>query len=177
MGLYNIIDRNHKFLPILVKQEASEEMKIAIGADHAGFHMKENLKEYLKQEGHDVVDVGALEYKPGDDYPAYAATAAEMVANGDADRGIVVCDTGIGVDIVANKIPGVRSALVHNTELATRTREHNDTNVLSLGAVTLDYDTARQISKIWLETPFSDAERHKRRIQEIEELEDELCHA
>lgn len=152
-------------------------MKIALGADHAGFNLKENLKDYLKQEGHDVIDVGALEYKPGDDYPAYAAAAAEKVATGDADRAIVVCDTGIGVDIAANKVPGVRSALVHNTELAARTREHNDTNVLSLGAMLLDYNTARQITKTWLETPFSHDERHTRRIHEIDELEEEVINA
>jgi ribose 5-phosphate isomerase B len=101
-----------------------------------------------------------------------------MVARGEADRGIVICDSGIGVDIVANKVPGVRSALVHNEELAERTRLHNDTNVLSLGSMLLDTETARRIAKIWLDTDFSSAERHKRRIHEITELERrEVTHA
>lgn len=146
-------------------------MRIAIGADHAGYDLKERLKDYLKQEGHEVIDVGAHNYIPGDDYPIYAAAAAEKVAGGEADRGIVICDSGIGVDIVANKVPGIRSALVHDEELAKLTRQHNDTNVLALGSMFLDEDKARRIAKNWLDTEFSHAERHERRVHEIEELE------
>lgn len=148
-------------------------MKIAIASDHAGFELKEKLKGFLQQEGHDVVDVGPEAYQPGDDYPKYAGPAAEMVADGKVERGIVICDSGIGVDIVANKVPGVRSALVHDEELAKLTRQHNDTNVLALGSMFVDEDKAARITKNWLETEFSGAERHSRRIGEIANFERE----
>ncbi len=146
-------------------------MKVAIASDHAGFELKEKIREFLEQEGHEVADIGPKTYEPGDDYPLYAAPAAEKVASGEADRAILVCDSGIGVDIVANKIPGVRSALVHDEQLAVQTRQHNDTNVLSLGSMFVDEDKAKRIVHNWLETPFSGAERHTRRVREIEELE------
>ena len=125
-------------------------MKVALGADHAGFELKEKIKRFLVEEGREPVDVGAVSFDQSDDYPFFAEKAAEMVAGGKADRAIVVCDTGIGVDIVANKVPGVRSALVHNEELASRTREHNDTNVLALGAMFLDEEKARRIVRTGL---------------------------
>jgi ribose 5-phosphate isomerase B len=153
-------------------------MKVSIAADHAGFELKEKLKEYLKLQGYEVIDTGPKEFQPGDDYPDFAAPAAEMVANGQADRGILICDSGIGVDIVANKIPGVRSALVNDEELAKLTREHNDSNVLALGAMFLDEEKAKRIAKNWLETEFSGAERHQRRIDKITEIEkEEAAHA
>ena len=146
-------------------------MKVALGADHAGFELKEKIKQFLVEQGHEPADAGAMSFDPGDDYPFFAEKAAEMVADGKADRGIVVCNTGIGVDIVANKVPGVRSALVHNEELAKRTRQHNDTNVLALGAMFLDEDQARGIVQNWLDTDFSGADRHSRRIREIADIE------
>jgi len=146
-------------------------LRIAIGADHAGYELKEKLKEYLREQGHEVIDVGAAHYEPGDDYPKFAERAARLVGRGEADRGILVCDSGIGVDIVANKVPGVRSALVHDEALAKLTREHNDSNVLSLGAMFMDTDKAKRIVGNWLGTEFSRAERHERRIREIAEME------
>lgn len=146
-------------------------MKIAIGADHAGFELKEKLREFLQDEDYEIIDVGPLAFEPGDDYPIYAAQVGRMVSVGDADRGILVCDSGIGVDIVANRFPGVRSALVHDEELAKITRQHNDSNVLCLGAMFLDDTKAERIVTNWLETEFSHAERHERRIEEIEELD------
>lgn len=151
-------------------------MKISIAADHAGFDLKERLKDFLKQEGYEIIDTGAHSYNPLDDYPDFAEPAAQMVANQEVERGIVVCDTGIGVDIVANKVAGVRSALVHSEDLARRTREHNNTNVLALGAMYVDDGLARRIVKTWLDTPFSEADRHQRRIHEIDEIEEaEKC--
>lgn len=147
-------------------------MRVAIAADHAGYDLKEKLKLYLKQEGYQIMDAGPMSYESTDDYPDYAAQAALMVSNGEVDRGIVICDSGIGVDIVANKFPGVRSALVHDEELAKTTRQHNDTNVLALGAMYMDEAKARRIVKNWLDTPFSGAERHARRIRKIQEIED-----
>lgn len=146
-------------------------MRIAIGADHAGFQLKEKLREFLQEEDYEVVDVGPSAFDPGDDYPVFAAEVGRMVSGGEAERGVLVCDSGIGVDIVANKFPGVRSALVHDEELARTTRLHNDTNVLSLGAMMVDEDKARRIVTNWLETDFSGEERHQRRVEEIEELE------
>lgn len=147
-------------------------MKISIAADHAGYDLKERIKDFLRQEGYEIVDTGAHSYDPMDDYPDFAEPAAQMVADGEVDRGIVICDTGIGVDIVANKVAGVRSALVHTEELAHRAREHNDSNVIALGAMVTDENAARRIVKIWLDTPFSQADRHRRRIHEIEEIEE-----
>lgn len=153
-------------------------MKIAIGADHAGYRLKEKIKSFLEMEGHEVVDVGAHIYEPTDDYPQFAIPTAEMVANGEVDRGILVCDSGIGVDIAANKFPGVRSALVHDEQLAVQTRLHNDSNILSLGAMFMDENKANRIVKNWLETEFSGVERHQRRIDEIRNLERrEMAHA
>jgi len=149
-------------------------MKIAIGADHAGYELKEKLKDFLIDENHEVTDVGAATYNRDDDYPIFAAEVGRMVSKGEVDRGIVVCDSGIGVDIVANKFPGVRSALVHDEELAKQTREHNDTNVLALGAMFMDDEKAERIAEIWLETDFSGADRHRRRVEEIERMEQQI---
>ncbi len=146
-------------------------MKIAIGADHAGYDLKEKLKKHLQEQGYEVVDVGAHSYDKNDDYPDFARGVADLVGEQKVDRGILVCDSGIGVDIVANKTPGVRSALVHSVDLARRTREHNDTNVLSLGSMLVDEDTAVQITRTWLETDFTGEERHARRIAKIEDIE------
>lgn len=149
-------------------------MKIAIGSDHAGFELKERIRGMLEDEDYEVIDAGPHEYDKYDDYPIYAGQVAKMVSEGEADRGILVCDSGIGVDIVANKFPGVRSALVHEERLAKTTREHNDSNVLCLGALFVDEAKAEQIVHNWLETEFSGAERHKRRVHEIEEIENQL---
>lgn len=146
-------------------------MKIAIGADHAGFELKEKLREFLQEEDYEIIDVGPTAFQPGDDYPIYAAQVGRLVSTGEVDRGILVCDSGIGVDIVANRFPGVRSALVHDEEMAKITRQHNDSNVLSLGAMIVDPDKAQRIVTNWLETEFTHAERHQRRIEEIEELD------
>ncbi|MCE5199668.1 MAG: ribose 5-phosphate isomerase B [Armatimonadota bacterium] len=150
-------------------------MRIAIGADHAGYELKEHIREFLEEEGHEVTDVGALTYDRGDDYPIYAADVARQVSSGQAERGILVCDSGIGVDIVANKFAGVRSALVHDEELARLTRQHNDSNILSLGAMFMDENKAERIVEKWLETEFSGVERHERRVNEITQLESERC--
>ena len=146
-------------------------MKIAIAADHAGYALKESLKQRLLAQGYEIVDTGPHSLEPGDDYPDFTAPAARMVSTRQADRAILICDSGIGVDIVANKFQDVRSALVHTEELARLTREHNDSNVLALGSMFLDEETAERIAKTWLTTEFSDAERHRRRIAKIHELE------
>jgi ribose 5-phosphate isomerase B len=149
-------------------------MKIAIGSDHAGFELKESIREMLEDEDYEVIDAGPFELNEHDDYPIYAAGVARLVSEGKADRGILVCDSGIGVDIVANKFRGIRSALVHDMELAKLTRQHNDSNVLCLGALFVDGIQAERVVRNWLDEPFSGAERHVRRLSEIADLESQL---
>ncbi len=145
-------------------------MKIVIGADHAGFEVKEALIQHLKSSGYQVEDVGAFN---GDasDYPVYGEKVAKAVSANQADRGIVVCGNGIGMSIVANKIPGVRAALVFTEKMAKDTREHNDSNVLSLAGRDLPVDLNLKLADIWLKTPFSKLERHERRVEEISQIE------
>jgi ribose 5-phosphate isomerase B len=144
-------------------------MRIALGADHAGYELKENLKSYLAEGGHAVDDCGTAS-TASCDYPDFAHAVAARVAGGSAERGILVCGTGIGMAIAANKTPGVRAANVTSETLAQLSREHNDANVLTLGARILDEEQARKIVDVWLATPFAGG-RHQRRIDKIAELE------
>ena len=147
-------------------------MKIAIGTDHGALELKAKLIPYLQAKGHEVHDFGT--YEPVScDYPVYAAAAARAVANGEYDRGIVLCTTGIGVSIAANKIKGIRCALLSDLKSAVLTRQHNDTNVMALGAGVVEESLALQIVDAWLETEFSGEERHSRRIAMVMDLEKE----
>ncbi|MBW7475093.1 ribose 5-phosphate isomerase B [Paenibacillus oenotherae] len=145
-------------------------MKIAIGADHGGYRLKDELVPLMQSLGHEVVDVGCS-CDQSVDYPDYALPVCDLVAQGKADRGILVCGTGIGMSIAANKIPGIRCALVHDTFSAKATREHNDTNVLALGERVIGPGLAQDIVRIWLETPFSHTDRHVGRVNKIKEIE------
>jgi ribose 5-phosphate isomerase B len=145
-------------------------MKIAIGSDHAGFDLKQALVKQLKESGYQVEDLGAFNSEASD-YPLYAEKVAKAVAAQKADRGIVACGNGIGMAIAANKVPGVRAALVFTEKMAKDTREHNDSNVLSLAGRDLPIETNLKLADIWLKTPFSKAERHERRVQEITDIE------
>ncbi|KWX08175.1 ribose 5-phosphate isomerase B [Hydrogenibacillus schlegelii] len=140
-------------------------MRIALGADHGGFRLKEIVKAYVQSLGHEVIDVGTTS-EAAVDYPDYAFPVAEMVARGEVDRGILLCGTGIGMAIAANKVPGVRAALVHDLFSARATRAHNDANVLTMGGRLLGPDLAKEIVRVWLETPFEGG-RHARRIEKI----------
>lgn len=144
-------------------------MKVALGADHGGFTLKEEIKRLLESMQIDYEDFGCT-CTDSVDYPDYALPVAEKVASGEFDRGILVCGTGIGMSIAANKVPGVRCALVHDTFSARATREHNDTNVLALGERVIGPGLALDIVKIWLETPFQGG-RHARRVEKIKEIE------
>jgi RpiB/LacA/LacB family sugar-phosphate isomerase len=146
-------------------------MKIAIGSDHAGFELKERVKEFLKEKGYEYDDLGAEILDPQDDYPEYGRKVGEAVVSGEYERGIIVCGTGIGIAMAANKVPGVRAAPCNNTELARISREHNDSNVLALSGRMLEERNALDIVSVWLETPFSGAERHVRRIKQLREME------
>jgi ribose 5-phosphate isomerase B len=147
-------------------------MKIAVGSDHAGFELKESMKEFLKESGYEYHDFGAKDFDPQDDYPEYGRMVAEAVASGKYDRGIVVCGTGMGIAISANKVPGIRAAACYDTEMAQISREHNDANVLALGGRVVTKKLASDIVSVWLETPFSGEERHIRRINMIRKIEE-----
>ena len=145
-------------------------MKISIGCDHGGLELKNTVVAYLQEKGHCVTDVGTHSLDSCD-YPDYAAAAARLVANGTCEKGIVICTTGIGVSISANKIKGIRCALLSDVVSARMTREHNDTNVMALGAAIIDTKLALEIVDIWLSTPFSGVDRHQRRVDKIMALE------
>ncbi|HZK35049.1 MAG TPA: ribose 5-phosphate isomerase B [Bacillota bacterium] len=145
-------------------------MKIAIGSDHGGYALKELVRAYLVEKGYDVEDFGAYDTESVD-YPDYAVKAATAVSNGKCDKGIVICSTGIGISIAANKVKGVRAALCTDIMSARLTREHNDTNVLALGAFIVAEKMAYAIVDTWLGTDFSNEDRHQRRIDKITEIE------
>ncbi|MGZ9586330.1 ribose 5-phosphate isomerase B [Paenibacillus marinisediminis] len=147
-------------------------MLIAIGADHAGVNLKQDIIDVVKELGHDVIDKGC-DCSTSVDYPDYALPVAEMVAKGEADRGILICGTGIGMSIAANKVRGVRCALVHDLFSAKATREHNDTNVLALGERVTGPGLAQDIVRTWLSTEFSNGERHVNRLGKIKQIEDQ----
>ncbi len=149
----------------------NEFMKISLGADHAGFELKEKIKKLLLQQGIDVNDRGTHSSEAVD-YPDYARKVAEEVADHAADLGILVCGSGIGMSIVANKVAGVRAANVSSEYEAQLSREHNDANVLTLGARLISDQNAFQIVQKWLETSFAGG-RHQRRVEKISEIERE----
>lgn len=144
-------------------------MKIAIGSDHAGFTLKESIKPLLDSLGHEYSDFGTDSTRPVD-YPDYGFPVAQSVSNGEFERGILVCGTGIGLSVVANKVKGIRAALCTSVEMSKISRSHNDANVLVLGARITNMDLAHQIVKSWLATSF-DGDRHLRRIKKLEEFE------
>lgn len=141
---------------------------IAIGCDHGGYELKLEIIEYLKKKGMAYKDFGCVSTESVD-YPVYGKAVAKAVAEGECEKGILVCGTGIGMSIVANKVPGVRCALCTDCFSAEVTRLHNDTNVLALGARITGASLALKIVDIWLNTPFSNDERHIRRISMLEE--------
>ena len=140
---------------------------IAIGSDHGGFALKQALMKHLEARGLAYKDYGTYT-EASCDYPVYAKAVANAVANGECERGIIICGTGIGVSITANKIPGIRAALCGDCFSAEATRQHNDANILCMGARVTGEGLALKIADIFLDTPFSEDERHKRRISMIE---------
>jgi ribose 5-phosphate isomerase B len=146
-------------------------MRVFLGCDHAGFELKEHLVAWLKANGHEPVDCGALEYDAADDYPPFVLRAAERTIDEPGSLGIVIGGSGNGEAIAANKVKGVRAALVWNDDTARLAREHNDANVISLGARQHDLDTATGFVRIFLETPYSKEARHTRRIDMLAEYE------
>ncbi len=143
---------------------------LAIASDHGGFAMKQLLIDHLKESGVELEDLGCYS-EDSVDYPVFAEKAARGVADGVYDRAILICGTGIGMSIAANKVPGVRAALCSDCYSAEMTRLHNDSNVLCLGGRTIGPELAKRITDIWIETPFSGMEKHARRIGMIAGME------
>ncbi|MDD5774214.1 MAG: ribose 5-phosphate isomerase B [bacterium] len=144
-------------------------MRIAIGSDHGGFELKEELKKFLKTEGYEVTDFGTNSSESVD-YPYLTFNAAKSVANKENQFGIFICGSGVGASIVANKVHGIRAALCYNEEIARLSREHNNANFLCLGGRFLDKQEAFKIVNVWLKTSFSGG-RHEKRVAQIEEIE------
>jgi len=148
-------------------------MVIAIAADHAGFHLKVLIVEFLKELGHDIVDLGTQSEDPVD-YPDYARAVAQEILSRRVERGILICGSGVGACAAANKFPGIRAAICHDTFSAHQGVEDDDLNVLCLGARVIGPELAKEIVRVWLSAAFSGAERHCRRLAKIGQIEKEL---
>lgn len=145
-------------------------MRIALGADHAGYQLKEHLASWLAESGHAVYDLGTHSVDPVD-YPDYAASVAKAVLDGRADRGIVLCGSGAGASIAANKLSGIRASVAHDTYTAHQMVEHDDVNILCLGSRVIGQALAEELVKTFIESEFSREDRHVRRIDKIRALE------
>ncbi len=150
----------------------AEKVRIAVGSDHAGLPLKLQVREHLAQQGYEVEDVGTNSPE-STDYPDYAEKVAERVAGGRADFGVLMCGTGIGVSISANKVPGIRAALCNDTISAYFARAHNNANVLAMGGRLVDVSRARKVLDTWFATPFEGG-RHARRLEKISGIEKEF---
>jgi ribose 5-phosphate isomerase B len=163
---------NRKAIFFLYDQTEEEtNMKVAIASDHAGIRIREEIKKLMDELGIEYIDLGC-DCETSVDYPDYAIPVAEKVANGEVDRGILICGTGIGMTIAANKVKGVRCALCHDVYSAKVTRQHNDSNVLAMGERVIGPGLAREIAEVWLTTNFEGG-RHARRVEKITQYETE----
>ena len=142
-------------------------MRISIGADHAGLPLKQELAPWLEAQGHELLDFGAHEFDRDDDYPDYAEAVARAVASGEAKRGIMVCGSGVGACVTSNKVRGVRACMCHDTYSAHQGVEHDDMNVLCLGARIIGGELAREVVTAFLGAEFSGEERHRRRLNKL----------
>ncbi|MFN8579231.1 MAG: ribose 5-phosphate isomerase B [Candidatus Sericytochromatia bacterium] len=145
-------------------------MKIIIGADHGGYELKNSISEWLKSKNYEIKDIGVFT-SDSVDYPDISKTVGEAVSKGDYDRGILVCGSGVGVNIAVNKIKGIRSTHCHDTVIARLSREHNDTNVITMGGRFIAKELAQEILDIWLKTEFLGG-RHQNRVNKISEMEE-----
>jgi ribose 5-phosphate isomerase B len=143
---------------------------VVVGADHAGYKLKEVIKEVFKSEGIEFLDVGTMNGTDSVDYPDFAANVARRVASGDFERGVIVCGTGVGVAISANKVHGIRAANCNEVVTAKFSRQHNDANVLTIGSRIAGIEVVREILKVWLTTEFEGG-RHASRVEKIHEIE------
>ena len=146
-------------------------MKLAVGADHAGLEMKSQIIPWLQQAGHEVVDVGAHTLDPADDFPDFAAAVGQTLFGGGAERGVMICGSGVGATIASNKVSGVRAALCHDTYTARQGVEHNDMNVLCLGGRVIGIETAKEVISAFVGASFTGEERFLRRIDKVGKIE------
>ena len=145
-------------------------MRIAVGADHAGFPLKEQIVAALPQGGHQVLDMGTFDTEPVD-YPDYAKAVGDAIQQGEAERGILVCGSGVGASVAANKLRGIRAGLCHDTYSARQGVEHDDMNILVLGARVIGVELALELARSFLAAEFSGEERHRRRVAKMNALE------
>ena len=146
-------------------------MNIAVGCDHAGFPLKDLVVSVIRAAGHGIVDCGAMTVEPDDDYPDYAKAVAVAVHDGRAERGVIVCGSGVGVSVAANKIPGVRASMCHDTFSARQGVEDDSMNVLCLGARVIGPELAGEVIRAFLGAQFSGAARHRRRLEKVRRIE------
>lgn len=146
-------------------------MQIAIGADHGGYMLKEELKEFLAAKDYGILDVGAYTLQPLDDYPDFAEAVSKAIASGQADKGIMICGSGVGASVAANKVKGVRASVCHDTYSAHQGVEHDDLNVLCLGARIIGGELAREIVATFVSAQFTHEERHQRRLDKVLSME------
>ncbi|TAM81603.1 MAG: ribose 5-phosphate isomerase B [Acidobacteria bacterium] len=146
-------------------------MRIAIGADHAGFTMKEELAAEVRKLGHDLLDVGAHRSDPSDDYPDFAEAVGMAIIEGKAERGVLICGSGVGVSVAANKMPGIRAAVCHDAYSAHQGVEHDNMNVLVLGSRIIGAELARELVRTYLAARFTNEERHRRRLAKVDNIE------
>ncbi len=146
-------------------------LRVALGADHGGYPLKADLLPWLKSQGYEVFDLGASQYDAKDDYPDFAEAVAKAVAGGKAERGIIICGSGVGACIAANKVPGARACPCHDTYSAHQGVEHDDMNILCLGARVIGIELAKEVVAAFLKARFSNEERHKRRLQKVLAIE------
>jgi RpiB/LacA/LacB family sugar-phosphate isomerase len=145
-------------------------MRVVIGSDHAGFELKENLKAYLQELGHQVIDVGTHSVEPVD-YPDFAEAVGRSLIEGKADRGVLICGSGVGASVAANKMPGIRAGICHDTYSAHQGVEHDDMNILVMGSRVIGTELARELVRNFLGAVFTNEERHRRRLEKVKEIE------
>jgi RpiB/LacA/LacB family sugar-phosphate isomerase len=146
-------------------------MKIAVGSDHAGFELKELVVAFVREFGHEVIDVGTDNGTDAVDYPDYAESVCKVIMNNQAERGILICGSGVGASVAANKIPGISAGLCHDTYAAHQGVEHDDMNVLVMGGRIIGSELARELVKVYLSAHFTNEERHRRRLEKTRALE------
>ena len=152
-------------------RKPGDKLRVALGSDHGGFPLKVELLPWLKTPGYEILDLGAHTLDITDDYPDFAQAVAGAVASGKAERGIIICGSGVGACIVANKLRGVRAGLCHDTYAAHQGVEHDDMNILCLGARVIGIELAKELVKAFLNAQFSGEERHSRRLEKLKAIE------
>jgi RpiB/LacA/LacB family sugar-phosphate isomerase len=146
-------------------------MKLAVGADHAGFDLKSQIVPWLQASGHEVIDVGAHELDPADDFPDFAEAVGRSLDGGEAERGVMICGSGVGANIASNKVAGIRASLCHDTYTARQGVEHNDMNVICLGGRVIGIETAKEVIAAFVSASYTPEDRFRRRIEKVSAIE------